>query len=388
MKAVKKDVFDINKVTVVGSPTITEDGVASGFSSGNYITAPSNFLSANSWKIIYPISTTQTNMAGIVSILSVICMQIVFTPNSKQINYALSSNGSSWDIGTSSFQCSALDNTQDSIFVIEFTGTKYEMYFIQKGIKINGTTIVNSNKLYANSNRLVLGNNRGLSANVNGSIDLKQFSITVDGELVYSPTRPTIFLERRKEGFDLSKFTVTGSPTITSDGVASGFGVNDYVQLIDVDFSKDFKIKFSFTPDTTSYRAAIVGNAINQYSIQFIYKDNSDVVLQLSATGTDHNMYNSTVFNAPINKKMYIVFEKQGTQYSIGYSHTKEKYTYTSFVSTDNIHNCTLILGNAKQFNNGSYPFIGSMDLTDVSIELDGKEVFTGAKEKFYAIGD
>ena len=40
MKAVKKDVFDINKVTVVGSPTITNDGVASGFSSGNYIYTP------------------------------------------------------------------------------------------------------------------------------------------------------------------------------------------------------------------------------------------------------------------------------------------------------------------------------------------------------------
>ena len=36
--ALQKDVFDISKVTVVGSPTITSDGVASGFSSSNYLT--------------------------------------------------------------------------------------------------------------------------------------------------------------------------------------------------------------------------------------------------------------------------------------------------------------------------------------------------------------
>ena len=51
--AQEKRVFDINKVTVVGSPTITSDGVASGFSDVNYIQIPMpNLAQYNTWEII------------------------------------------------------------------------------------------------------------------------------------------------------------------------------------------------------------------------------------------------------------------------------------------------------------------------------------------------
>ena len=49
--------------------------------------------------------------------------------------------------------------------------------------------------------------------------------------------------EMKRSSFDLSKFTVVGNPTITDDGVASGFSSSDYLTQ-SIDFSKPFKLKF------------------------------------------------------------------------------------------------------------------------------------------------
>ena len=51
--------FDKSKFEVVGSPTISADGVVSGFSNGNYLSINSNFNipTANSWEIVLPTLT-------------------------------------------------------------------------------------------------------------------------------------------------------------------------------------------------------------------------------------------------------------------------------------------------------------------------------------------
>ena len=46
-------------------------------------------------------------------------------------------------------------------------------------------------------------------------------------------------LAKKRSTFDRSKFTVVGSPTITDDGVASGFSVNDYVSIDDAVFPNE-----------------------------------------------------------------------------------------------------------------------------------------------------
>ena len=51
--------------------------------------------------------------------------------------------------------------------------------------------------------------------------------------------------ERKHSNFDLSKFTVVGSPTITDDGIASGFSSANNLVTPSIDFSEPFEIIFS-----------------------------------------------------------------------------------------------------------------------------------------------
>ena len=184
----KELVYDDSAFTVVGSPTISADGIASNLSSSNKITSDfKSFLVADNWRMEYPISATQTIQAGLISLLGVNALQVVYTPANKRINFALSSNGTSWDIINTNFVATNLDTSRDSLFVIEYTGTQYILNVYQDGVATGtGYTVNNSNKIYAGGGDLIFGNNRGGGAPTNGSIDFKQFSITVDGEQVLS----------------------------------------------------------------------------------------------------------------------------------------------------------------------------------------------------------
>lgn len=235
--------FDLSKFTVVGSPTITNDGIASGFSASNYLTISTTFMSGNSWKIKAPISASLTNYATIVAVTGSNCMQIVYNPSTKVVNYAFSSNGSSWDIGNNSFTATNLDTTKDSMCIVEFTGTSYKIDIIQNGVNAGSTTVSSSSKLYQGSDPIiVLGNNRALNSNAfDGSIDLKLVSIKVDGVLGFSGNKTgtdtyTINGSTVTVPYTLSK---TGSKIVDSTyrmrvaSVYSEFGFAPYYTLLE-----------------------------------------------------------------------------------------------------------------------------------------------------------
>ena len=175
--------------TVVGSPTITADGIISNISNSDYVTIPSDFLTESAWKMVIPIPKGATGWGGLISRIGTSALQINI--NSGTIAYSFSSDGSTWDIGSSSFAFSSLDNTKDAVFVLEFTGTSYIMSAIQNGATLTGTTITSSSKIYNSSQALVLGQNRGLNGATNGTIDLKDLKIYVNDTLIYTPTVPT-----------------------------------------------------------------------------------------------------------------------------------------------------------------------------------------------------
>ena len=59
----KRSTFDLSKFEVVGSPTISDDGVASGFNGENYLTTGSFYsreLLNKSWKITIPYKVNDT----------------------------------------------------------------------------------------------------------------------------------------------------------------------------------------------------------------------------------------------------------------------------------------------------------------------------------------
>ena len=226
----KRSTFDKSKFTVVGSPTITDDGVASRFvAQSSYIkTALTiDFTSAQSFEIAFsittPIAPAEQPYTGVLSASDLGNNEYIVVGYELQNNrfvYGVGSpTGTFWNVNSSS---SVKPNTK---------------YHIK--IKVNNTTVViqkstdNINwetdasgslnsSLNLNSS-LFFGVDRGKIRPFKGSIDLSQFSITVDGKEVFSGN---------KTGIDTIKadnYEVVGSPTISDDGViTTSVGINTY----------------------------------------------------------------------------------------------------------------------------------------------------------------
>lgn len=402
--AQEKRVFDIDKVTVVGSPTITSDGVATNLNQNNHFAVP--FIDFKNKSFLYKArvkfddltidrnaifgqkSATNTDY----KLPSLICEY-------KKFRLYTPKNGTSWDTYTINDFEVQVNTWYDIELIIDLTNV-----ILKVNNKIILTKEFNGITYDIGTNAVCLGTTLNIVTwKLNGSIDLTAFKIYVDGELVYSPTKPICYLERRKEGFDLSKFTVVGSPTITEAGVASGFSSSNYISTINIDFSKPWVVKGRFNIDSSVYGAedapclfALFGE--NDYLNQFValVKENYyfllwNITTEAGATSKTADItVNQNQFLYNTDYDMLIGWD--GNDYYIKYklSNSQEYIKIPSFYSsTDYIKPSSKANANNKLVLGVVYydhPLIGSTDLTQFSITVDGKEVFTGAKEKFYAM--
>ena len=128
--------FDKSKFTVVGSPTITDDGVASGFSGSDYITLPISLSEANSWQMILKNNSLYSNgylLGG--NILNTIAY--------IKGAFYISSNGTSWDVASN--VGTLTDIPANSLIQLEFTGSKYiSKYSTDNGLNWNITGELNT----------------------------------------------------------------------------------------------------------------------------------------------------------------------------------------------------------------------------------------------------
>ena len=211
------NIFDIGKFTVVGTPTITDDGIASGFSNTNYINAFSLTESMTSFKIVYPIKlpTTVTHNAHTIFGTSQsgyrgIIVRYILNANKISVNFAVS-GASSWTFD--SVLNYTLNPSTNYIGVIEWDGTKYALKILnENGALLYSTTFSNSSPLAASN--YWIGNTMvwGKKFYNEGSIDLKQFSITVDGENIFNG-----LMESTKPIYDKIAATNTELSTFQTD---------------------------------------------------------------------------------------------------------------------------------------------------------------------------
>lgn len=201
-------------------------------------------------------------------------------------------------------------------------------------------------------------------------------------------------LVRKKEGFDLSKFTVVGTPTITEDGVASGFSSGNYIYTPTISLAqKNWEIvtpTYRFSSSPTSYQALLSSRSIAGFHIY--YTNSNTIVLDIgdgTSWGGGLGTEIKTNFIPPLNTDIlfklkfiygegyYFYYSLDGVDFKLLY-----KGNTTSFIPDMGI-NVGTNRGSTASFLTNS-----SADLKQFLITVDGEEVFTGAKEKFYAIGD
>ena len=203
--------FDKSKFTVVGSPMIKNDGIASGFSNANYIYI-SDFDVSKPWKINLSF-TTASNVSTLQYIFRSTAtpfgLQMIVNDNELWMGFNTAG-------GVLALTHNASANTNYTGY-IEWTGTQYNF-------ALNGTvqTVSSSNAL-AVTGDYNLGAYYGDTGAFLGSIDLKGVNIIVDGIPVFSGN---------KTGIDTIKpddYQVVGTPTISADGIASGFSDSNYL---------------------------------------------------------------------------------------------------------------------------------------------------------------
>ena len=171
--------------TVVGSPTITSDGVASGFNNSNYIQIKNQKLG----------STTK---------ISIKAKRQTLGTSNETFFRIVDGSGTFWRFyfntsGTMDYMCDGvygmlgcdLNTTEDFIFNVEITPKQFKFSCFQGEQEVLVRQPVRSRdyiNIFSSSNEYFM--DLGAYTNVNGllgSIDLKQFSITVDGKEVYKP---------------------------------------------------------------------------------------------------------------------------------------------------------------------------------------------------------
>ena len=295
VKELKESDFDLSKFTVVGSPLISENGmlVCTDYSNPsqrtNYVnTIPLETLANSSFEVectfypknytvntgcmVYSLGINRTagvqvdaNLSGI----TFFCSPGTASSYQDQLNYKYKTNLLQYDVVKTWFEYRR--NEGKYYFYASFDNRKKTLLGTQ-------TPTVENHDLFNisyNPSQLIRIGAAYNQLDCVYPIDLKNFSITVDGKEVFSGN-PTAL-----DTIKANNYTVTGSPTITDDGTFKANATGDY--LIKTGFTNEIKKelrcdgRFYYSTKTNN-----TGNIINLANGSVIYWTiNSDGLITL-----------------------------------------------------------------------------------------------------------
>ena len=177
--------FDVSKFVLTGEPTISANGVASGFSTGNFPRAQVSLGAYDSWVLFTKIKTGE-NASNIAVLAQSDAPSLQITLTNGKFNFAASSDGATWDIAASLASSTTLEPETEYFVKLEFTGNAYKI-----SVSTDGDTFVeclnvsSTAKLYTSA-YLNIGTTRSANVFFNGAFDLKYFSVYGDNALVFS----------------------------------------------------------------------------------------------------------------------------------------------------------------------------------------------------------
>lgn len=199
------------------------------------------------------------------------------------------------------------------------------------------------------------------------------------GEISTDTTGYNQLVEMKHSTFDKSKFKVVGNPTITDDGIASGFSVNNYIKTSNVSglskITESLKFTSNFVYNTLSSEQSIWNKNLN-FDLRLV---NSSIILRtydgsksnsFSIPQSQHKVANGEqVFCDVVITPNLCRIKINGVEY------TKEQVTDFSYLI--NAADKSILIGMSNAFN---FYFHTSIDLKQFSITVDGQEVFSGNK--------
>lgn len=175
--------FNKSAFTVVGSPIITRNGIASGFSgSTNYLKIPVDLSNETDYEIIFPVDWNSINQLN----------SLIFsgTTNSKGLGININTSQQLSVYGgntglTDIFEDKKTSNVKGKLVRFKYKNNVYSISTSTDSLNWKESwTVTNSTKLSLGTS-IDIGYSYNFGIGVNLIEDLKQFSITVDGKTVF-----------------------------------------------------------------------------------------------------------------------------------------------------------------------------------------------------------
>lgn len=361
--------FDSSKFTVVGSPVITNDGIASGFSGSNYLTTIYSGTTKD-FEVLIPFTVETLDATH-----NILGQMLFLYANGRFVSDI--GDGSKYGgvyatVNTNYLAKIKLKNGYHSLNISTDNGANWVEVF----------NVANTNTYTFNNITIGCYNNYNY---FKGSIDLKKISFTVEGVEVFSGNRT---------GIDTIKpddYTVVGTPTISADGVASGFSSSNYLNTgYLLDTVKQWtiytgKIRFN---DISTLQTILCSSYKNDASsdnnpVQLALNTQGKLRLLLSSTNNYGNnspdIANSVVGNATFltNTDYYFKLEFDGNKYVLSYSTDGENYTVDITInSSTTVASGYIVIGLRLFVAVTGNPLLGSIDLNAFKIYIDGNLVY------------
>ncbi len=410
MKAVlntTKEYYKYSSANVnrTGSPTVNNNGIASGFSSSNFLTLPEDFApGSRTWEIVFKIDSA-TTATGEYFVLANSSSR-GYLP-SLTMNYAsgfslfLTNNTSGWSI------CSlrAMEMpTQYPVWVRwRFTSSQYDISYSYDNANYSIKNSQSSTTAYNGSlSKIGYGTDSGDNSNkpFNGTIDLKESYIKIGGgiwwqgaffetatELDYYKSKDVkkfgVASEKTKKYFKYGNAinaATVGSPTV-SNGVASGFSSSNFLINPSLIFTTSQLIEtvicFSCT-DTNSDQSIVHNWASDGLTNLIEFGVGNGYIRCYNFNNSTH----SNLFSIQPNVKYWV---KQITNNNVkSYSYSIDGINYISSPITssvvkvnDKLAQTGLTLGCNTPYYGAPFTS-GSIDLKQCYIKVNDVEIWHG----------
>lgn len=370
---------------IVGNPTITNDGISSEFSANDYLEISK-----------FPTGVTNLEMVWKVKFNSVSYPQFFYNSApyyscligtvSGKLGFWLSNNTTSWDIIENAAGVTPL--LTDTWYYVKFTydGETYKLYQSTDNSNWNlESSLVSTKTIGVNYDAGRIGHGFNIYPASNTTVDLKESYIKIGGAYFWTGfyTKGVEINAGQyalmKKGilhhagdFKSGSYTVAGTPTITSGGIASGFSTSNYLKLPTSARNKYATYYFKFTTGSLS-------------TSQVILHCENFVNLELTTAGLFRvyswtNQGTWTAYSGvTANTTYWVKIVCTGTGKTYYFSTDGETYT-DSFVLSDTSMNASsssdFRLGLSSY--NSSAPYLGTIDLKECYAINDADEIIWG----------
>ena len=379
----KHSTFDKSKFTIVGSPTITDDGIVSGFSTANKISIPVTIDTSKNWIIKGKFKTPESTNINTYYMISSLETRYSFRIQMGRIS-AFADFPSVPDGGIYLLESYNADTWYD--YEYGCNGTEF---FARIKESSNSTWDVQKENTLTKQDtatrQVYIGEYASGYPYLAGFIDLSQYSISVDGVEIFNGNTTGI------DTIKADDYTIIGTPTISDDGIASGFATTSYLtipkevinSLIGHNWKIEYKIKKP-TNELTAKLRLLIGNKFaagrkdSTIAIGRFNQNNLWFMNVLLSDGNISTSFYTSLDNNTTDMEGYLSFD--GTKYinAINDNGAWKTATYETTLSIKEETSDVILGYNLEE---------GSIDLNAFKIYVDSELVYQPCLKIPYTLG-